>query len=73
MSSKKLKQVYVTAKYIQNAYDIKDFGDRKLPSRMEIIPADEPQKKTILIFNESIFNKPIDDSFFTQQNMKRVR
>ena len=58
---------------IQNAYDIKDFGDRKLPSRMEIIPADEPQKKTILLIKESIFNKPLDDSFFTQQNMKRVR
>ena len=58
---------------IQNAYDIKDFGDRKLPSRMEIIPADEPQKKTILMIKESIFNKPLDDSFFTQQNMKRVR
>jgi len=29
---------------IENAYDLKDFGDRTLPSRMEIIPADEPGK-----------------------------
>lgn len=58
---------------IQDASDIKDFGDRQLPSRMEITPADEPEKKTILIFSETIFNKPIDDGFFTQQNMKRVR
>ncbi len=34
---------------IQNSSDIKDFGDRELPSRMEINPADEPEKKTILI------------------------
>ncbi|MEZ5199592.1 MAG: outer membrane lipoprotein-sorting protein [Bacteroidales bacterium] len=58
---------------IQNASDIKGFGDRQLPSVMEIIPADEPEKKTVLIIKESIFNKPIDDGFFTQQNMKRVR
>jgi len=58
---------------IENGYDIKDFGDRTLPSRMEIIPADEPGKKTVLIFDDITFNKPIDDNFFTQQNMKRVR
>lgn len=58
---------------IQNASEIKDFGDRQLPSVMEIIPADEPEKKTILIIKESIFNEPIKESFFTQQNMKRVR
>jgi len=58
---------------IENAYEIKNFGDRKLPSRMEIIPADEEGKKTVLEFDSMEFNKPIDDGFFTQQNMKRVR
>lgn len=58
---------------IENAYDLKTFGDRTIPSRMEIVPADEEGKKTILKFDNIIFNKPIDDSFFTQQNMKRVR
>jgi outer membrane lipoprotein-sorting protein len=58
---------------IQEAFEIKNFGDRDLPSRIEIIPADEPQKKTVLIIKESVFNKPLDDNFFTQQNMKRVR
>lgn len=58
---------------IENAYNLKDFGDRTLPSRMEIIPADEPDKKTVLLMMEIEFNKPIDDSFFTQQNMKKVR
>jgi len=58
---------------IETASDLKDFGDRTLPSRMEIIPADEEGKKTILLFKQMEFNKPIDDSFFTQQNMKRIR
>jgi outer membrane lipoprotein-sorting protein len=58
---------------IENAYDIKNFGDRNLPSRVEIVPADEPGKKTVLLMKDIQFNKPIDDSFFTQQNMKRVR
>lgn len=58
---------------IENAYDLKDFGDRTLPSRMEIIPADEPGKKTVLLMKDIQFNKPIDDGYFTQQYMKKVR
>ncbi|MCD4694743.1 MAG: outer membrane lipoprotein-sorting protein [Bacteroidales bacterium] len=58
---------------IENAYDLKIFGDRILPSRMEIIPADEPDKKTVLIMKDLLFNKPLSDNFFTQQNMKKIR
>ena len=57
----------------QNAFDIKTFGDRDIPSRMEIIPADKEGEKTVLVFSNSIFNEPIDDSFFSKQNMKKVR
>lgn len=58
---------------IENGYDLKSFGDRILPSRMEIIPADEPGKKTVLLMKEVLYDEPIDDSYFTQQYMKRVR
>ncbi|GAB4317285.1 MAG: outer membrane lipoprotein-sorting protein [Bacteroidales bacterium] len=58
---------------IENAYDLKSFGDRTLPSRMEIEPVDDPGNKTVLIFKEMEFNVKIDEQFFTQQNMKRVR
>ena len=58
---------------IENGYDLKDFGDRIIPSRMEIVPADEPGKKTILLMNDILFNQPIDDNYFTQQYMKKVR
>jgi outer membrane lipoprotein-sorting protein len=63
----------ITLINIENAYDLKDFGDRVLPSRIEIEPIDDPGNKTVLIMSEMQFNKPIDDGFFTQQNMKRVR
>jgi len=56
-----------------NAYDLKKMGDRIIPTKMEMIPADKKGQKTILIFNSMQFNKKIDDSFFSQQNMKRVR
>lgn len=62
--------------YLQNtqdAFDIKTFGDRDIPSRMEIIPADKEGEKTVLLFTNSVFNKPIDDTFFSKQNMKKVR
>ncbi len=55
------------------ASDIKSFGDRRLPSKIEIIPADKPGHKTLVIINSSTFNIKIDENFFSQQNMKRVR
>lgn len=53
--------------------DIKNVGDRMLPTKMEIIPADKPGNKTILEYSNIVFDKPIDDGFFSQQNMKKVK
>lgn len=52
---------------------ILELGGRKLPTRMTLIPADRPQQRTILGFREMEFDIDIDESFFTQQNMRRVR
>ena len=49
------------------------FDGRKLPSVMEIIPADQPQNKTIVTIKTLKFNVIIDKNFFSQQNMQRVR
>ncbi len=54
-------------------YDLKDFSGRYLPATFEIIPADEEDNKTIVTITEMKFNIDIADSFFSQQNMKRVR
>ncbi|WP_299462810.1 outer membrane lipoprotein-sorting protein [uncultured Microscilla sp.] len=51
---------------------IKNLGGRVLPSYMEMIPADKPNQKTVLEYKKLVFDKPISDSFFSVQNMKRV-
>lgn len=53
--------------------NIKNVGDRMLPLKMEMIPADKPGNKTILEYSKIIFDKPINDRFFSQQNMKKVK
>jgi len=53
--------------------NIKNVGDRMLPTKMEIIPADKPGNKTVLEYSSIVFDKPISDGFFSQQNMKKVK
>jgi outer membrane lipoprotein-sorting protein len=56
----------------ENAYDIKRMGDRDIPTRMEMEPVNKKGNKTILLINTIRFNIPIEESFFSQQNMKKV-
>lgn len=53
--------------------DVKQMDDRVMPTRLEMIPADEEGNKTVLIFDKIDFDVKIDESFFSQQNMKRIR
>ena len=39
----------------------------------EMIPYNEPGNKTILDYKEIKFNIKIEESYFSEQNMKRVR
>jgi len=57
----------------ETASDIKQMSDRRIPTHIEIIPKDKPGNKTLVDIQKAIFNKPIDDAFFSQQNMKNVR
>jgi len=52
---------------------VKLMDDRLIPTRIELIPAEEEDQKTIIEILEVEFNTPITDNFFSQQNMKRVR
>ncbi len=56
-----------------NSFDIKNFGDRSLPSRMEIVPADKPKQKTVMTILKCEYDKPMNENFFSQQNMKSVK
>ena len=53
--------------------DVKKMDDRIMPTRLEMIPADDEGHKTILIFKDMKFNIELKESFFSQQNMKRIR
>jgi outer membrane lipoprotein-sorting protein len=55
------------------ASDVKIMDGRKIPGRIEIVPADKKNQKTVVIIKSMKFNIPIDNSFFSQQNMKKVR
>jgi outer membrane lipoprotein-sorting protein len=51
---------------------IKIMDGRTITSRIELIPEEEPENKTILQIQEIKFNMPVEESYFSQQNMKRV-
>ena len=53
--------------------DVKTMDGRKITSKIEIIPADKDNQKTVVIIDDIKFNVPLSDSFFSQQNMKRLR
>lgn len=58
---------------LMNSYDVKEMGGRIIPSKMEMIPVETPDKKTVMIYNEIEFDIDIDKNYFTTQNMKKVR
>lgn len=55
------------------ASDITEFDGRQLPSRMEMIPADKEGHRTVLKYQSMSFNEEIPESFFSQQNMRRIQ
>ncbi len=53
--------------------EIKEMDGRKLPTRLVMTPADKQDQRTIMTYNRIEFNVDLEESFFTQQNMRRVR
>lgn len=52
---------------------IKELGGRLLPTVMEMIPQDKPGNKTVLTYHAARFDESMDDAFFSEQTMKRIR
>ena len=52
---------------------IRTIGKRTLPTYWEMQPADAPGQKTILEYTLLRFDLPLSESFFSEQNMRRVR
>jgi outer membrane lipoprotein-sorting protein len=53
--------------------DIRSLGGRVLPARMEMVPADKPGNKTVLLYQSLTFDQPIQDDFFSTRNMPRLK
>jgi outer membrane lipoprotein-sorting protein len=56
-----------------NSYEIRRMGDREIPTRMEMIPMNKKGMKTVMHIDEMKFDGKIDENFFSQQNMKKLR
>ncbi len=57
----------------ETASDLKIMDGRLLPAYLEIVPADAEGQKTIVRIVEMKFNIKLEESFFSQQNMKTIR
>lgn len=53
--------------------ELKTMDGRKIFTHWEMIPLDKAGNRTIMDYNKIQFNIRIDDSFFSEQNMKKVR
>jgi outer membrane lipoprotein-sorting protein len=53
--------------------NFKTMGGRIIPTYFELIPANKDGHKTLVEITSASFNQDISESFFTQQNMKRIR
>lgn len=53
--------------------DVKKMDDRVIPCRMEMIPADKKGHKTIMVFENTDFDVPLKEDFFSIQNMKKLK
>jgi outer membrane lipoprotein-sorting protein len=53
--------------------EIKEMGGREIPCRLEMIPANEEGKMTVIEILSADYKTEVPESFFSQQNMKRIR
>jgi outer membrane lipoprotein-sorting protein len=62
---------FLVKKYIGS--DIKHMDGRYFPTHWEMLPEDRPGEKTTFTYLKIQFNYPVDESFFSERNMKKVR
>ncbi|MCB0478546.1 MAG: outer membrane lipoprotein-sorting protein [Crocinitomicaceae bacterium] len=56
-----------------NASNVKMMGGEEIPTKMEIVPADKPNQKTVMTYLSIQFNVDIPDHYFTTQYMTKVK
>lgn len=58
---------------IMNSGDVKELGGRKVTTKIEMFPVDKEGNSTVIIYNDIVFDKEINDNFFTTRNMKQLK
>jgi len=58
---------------IMNSSEIKEVRGRKITSKIEMLPVDKEGNSTVIIYNDIIFDTPINYNFFTTRNMKQLK
>lgn len=53
--------------------EVRLMGGRLLPARMEMVPAEKKGNKTVLLYRDIVFDKPIDDAFFSVDKLPYVK
>jgi outer membrane lipoprotein-sorting protein len=48
-------------------------GGRFLPTKMEMLPKEKKDQKTIMVYKQLVFDQKIADDFFTPANMSRLQ
>ena len=51
---------------------VTDFGGRKVPAVMEVVPTDKPQESTTVIYDKMTFGAPIKRSLFTPRGLRKA-
>lgn len=51
--------------------EVRELGGRRLPTRLVLQPSDEPDRRTVMIYEELDFDSEIPDSLFSLQSLKR--
>lgn len=71
-----LTRFYDEDQYLINTMifsDVKMMGGRKIPTKLEVIPTEEPENRTIIEYQDMSFDIELKDSFFSIQNLKRIK
>lgn len=55
------------------ASEVKQFDDRRLPSKLVMTPLNKKGQQTIMDYKSMSFSVDLPESFFSQQNMKKIK
>lgn len=56
-----------------NATDVKLMDGRMIPTRLEMIPADKKNQRTEMMYEKVLFDRPIETSFFSTDQMRYLK